>query len=141
MIYKGSAILSWVALLVLRILKILFMKQHTSYTRVMSAAQCRLVAGLLSNCRLSFEIYTPRFSLCPLGISSYSALRPLTSYRFWSSLGMLFTRYPPYLISIPWSSNWEGVWFETANSIRVSIGGGNLKSETYDRDKATSETC
>jgi hypothetical protein len=39
---------------------------------------------------------------------------------FWSTLGILFPQYPPYLVSLPLSATWGGARWETSDSTRVT---------------------
>ena len=59
-----------------------------------------------------FSSSSPYRSLCkPLGLR----------YWFWSALGILFPRYPPYLASFPLSATWGGTRWETSSSSRGMI--------------------
>jgi len=57
-----------------------------------------------------------------VGVSSPSLWRSPFSTRqwcwFWSTLGILFPQYPPYLVNLPLSATWGGARWETSNSTR-----------------------
>jgi len=57
-----------------------------------------------------------------VGVSSPSLWRSSFATRqwcwFWSTLGILFPQYPPYLVSLPLSATWRGARWETSNSAR-----------------------
>ena len=80
---------------------------------------CRLLAYSTRSqwwgCHLS--LWAGWFSV---GVSSLSLWRSPFSTRqwcwFWSTLGILFPQYPPYLVSLPLSATWGGARWETSNS-------------------------
>jgi hypothetical protein len=59
-----------------------------------------------------------------VGFSSPSLWRSPFSTRqwcwFWSTLGILFSQYPLYLVSLPLFATWGGARWETSNSTRES---------------------
>ena len=85
------------------------------------------VCGLLAYIALSqwwdchLSLWTSWFSV---GASSPSLWSPPFVTRqwcwFWSTLGILFLKCPPYLVSLPLSLTWGGARWKTSNSSRAT---------------------
>jgi len=85
---------------------------------------CRLLAYSTRSqwwgCHLS--LWAGWFSV---GVSSPSLWRAPFSTRqwcwYWSTLGVLFPQYPPYLVSLPLSATWGGARWETSNATQGAL--------------------